>query len=127
LVEVVSQLERPVFLSEAPDASGRLFVVEQPGRIRIIQDNTLVEEPFLDLTDVTGISANERGLLGLAFHPDYAENGYFFVNYTTLTNGNTIVARYQVSADNPNLADPDSALTILEVEQPYANHNGGMV
>lgn len=127
LVEVASGFERPVFVTEVNDASGRLFVLEQEGYIRIIEDGQLLEQPFLDLNDLTGVTANERGLLGLAFHPDFAENAYFYVNYTKRTDGNTIIARYQVSADDPNLADPNSAEVLLEIDQPYPNHNGGMI
>ncbi|MEK7275909.1 MAG: PQQ-dependent sugar dehydrogenase, partial [Chloroflexota bacterium] len=90
--------ERPTFLTHAGD--DRLFVLEQPGRVRVIANGQLLDTPFLDITDVVNDSANEQGLLGLAFHPDYANNGQFFVNYTDATGvGNTAIARYTVSAD----------------------------
>jgi glucose/arabinose dehydrogenase len=120
---LLSGLERPVDLQHASDE--RLFIIEKVGRIRILQAGNLVERPFLDLTDRVGSDGNEQGLLGLAFHPRYAENGLFFVNYTD-RNGNTVIARFQVTAD-PNLADPSSETVLLRVNQPYGNHNGGVL
>lgn len=123
-VEVVaSGLDRPLHLS-APKRDRRLFVVEQAGVIRIIVDGQLLETPFLDIRDRVG-SGGERGLLSVAFHPDYADKGLFYVNYTD-KNGDTRVERYAVTAD-PNLADPGSAKLILMVEQPFRNHNGGLI
>ena len=124
---VVDGLERPIFVTQVDDETERLFIIEQPGRIRIVEDGELLDESFLDLTDVTGITANERGLLGLAFHPEFSENGYFYVNYTKSSNGDTVVARYSVSEDDPNLADHDSESVIIEIQQPFGNHNGGMI
>lgn len=118
------QLVRPLFLTHAGDA--RLFVLEQPGRIRIIENGTLRPEPFLDIVDRVGSGGNEQGLLGLAFHPDYATNGRFFVNYTD-KNGDTHVSRFNVRSDNPNRADPASEVQLLFMEQPFINHNGGML
>lgn len=111
----------------APPADGtRLFVVEQGGRIRIIDlaSGTIQALPFLDIDAIVG-SGGERGLLGLAFDPGYATNGYFYVNYTDNT-GDTVVARYSVSA-NPDIADPASALELRSWNQPYSNHNGGWI
>ncbi|HEX3049957.1 MAG TPA: PQQ-dependent sugar dehydrogenase [Aggregatilineaceae bacterium] len=127
LVEVASGFSKPLYVTHAGDE--RLFVVEQSGKIRIVQDGAILEPPFLDVSSIISPEAltgdySERGLLGLAFHPDYAENGTFFINYTDL-NGDTVVARYAVSADDPNVADPNSVLPILQVAQPYPNHNGG--
>ncbi len=120
-VEVVaSGLSSPLALT-APDGDGRQFVVEQPGRIRIIRD-TLFTQPFLDITTIVQ-RGGERGLLGLAFHPSYGSNGLFFVYYTN-NSGDTRVVRYSASAD-PDVADPASASTILSVVQPFSNHNGG--
>ncbi|PVW16517.1 PQQ-dependent sugar dehydrogenase [Marixanthomonas spongiae] len=112
----------PVNLQNAGD--DRLFVVEQNGVIKILNaDGTVNATPFLDIS--TQVSCcNERGLLGLAFHPDYATNGYFFVNYTN-TNGNTQVSRFSVSGSNANVADPNSELAIIGYNQPNGNHNGG--
>jgi len=116
-------LERPVDLQ--PDGSGRLFIIEKPGRIRILENGQLLEQPFLDIDDRVGSNGNEQGLLGLAFHPQYAQNGRFFVNYTD-NNGDTVIARFQVS-DNPNMADPNSEVKLIGVAQPFPNHNGGVL
>ena len=129
---VVNGLVRPLYMTNASDGSGRLFLVEQGGLIRIIQDGQLLDTPFLDVSDLVSQEATspvgytERGLLGLAFHPDYAENGQFFIHYTD-RNGNTVVARYQVSAGDPNQAEPASAQTLFTAQQPFANHNGGQL
>jgi hypothetical protein len=123
-VEVVaSGLSNPLHLT-APTGDSRLFVVEQPGRIRIIQNGQLLATPFIDLTAKV-LSGGERGLLSMAFDPAYATNGHFYVNYTDRT-GDTVVERYRVSSD-PNRGDPASAKLILFVNQPFANHNGGHV
>jgi len=120
-VEVAaSGLSDPLVLT-APSGDGRQFVVEQSGRIRII-DGTLAAQPFLDITGIVQ-NGGERGLLGLAFHPSYATNGYFYVNYTD-GGGDTRVARYTVSG-NANVADGGSASLVITVPQPYSNHNGG--
>jgi len=126
-VEVVAQgLEEPVFLT-APEGDPRLFVVELPGRIRVIEDGTLLPTPFLDITDEVRSAGGEQGLFSVAFHPDYDTNGFFYVNYTAEdTGGGTRVERYTVSAD-PGAADALSAKTILSVAQPFTNHNGGLV
>jgi glucose/arabinose dehydrogenase len=123
-VSVTSGLELPVDIQSAGDGSGRLFIVEKRGRIRILQNNQLLPEPFLDIQNEVGSQHTEQGLLGLAFHPKYSETGLFFVNYTD-GNGNTVIARFHVSADDPNRADPASEVDLLHVDQPYANHNGG--
>lgn len=120
---IAEGFEHPIFLTHAGDGSGRLFVAEQSGKIRVIQNGEILSEPFLDLTGLAVENAFERGLLGLAFHPDYAHNGRFFVNYTD-ANGNTVIARYSIAAD-PNRADPASAEVLLQINQPYPNHNGG--
>jgi glucose/arabinose dehydrogenase len=129
LVEVASGFERPLYVTHAGDGSDRLFVVEQAGRIWILQDGERLQTPFLDLSNVvTGVGQgySEQGLLGLAFHPDYADNGRFFVNYTDRS-GNTAIAEYRVSADNPDRANPGSGQILLTAEQPYPNHNGGQL
>jgi glucose/arabinose dehydrogenase len=84
----------------------------------------LLATPFLDITGIVGSRASEQGLLGLAFHPDYPENGFFFVNYTD-RDGNTRIARFSVSTSDPNLADPSSRMELIRIDQPYGNHNGG--
>lgn len=126
LEPVVEGLTRPVFVTHAGDGSGRLFILEQPGRIRIWQDGVLLETPFLDLEAQINDSGNEQGLLGLAFAPNYVESGYFFVNYTDLE-GNTVVSRFQSATDDPNRAEPASEFIVLQLEQPARNHNGGML
>ena len=113
----------PVDLT-APDGDSRLFVVEQAGLIRIIEGGRLSANPFIDLTDRVR-SGGERGLLGLAFHPEFASNGFFYVDYTD-GSGDTRIERYRVSAD-PAVADPASATLILAVAQPFSNHNGGQL
>jgi hypothetical protein len=123
LQPVMSGLRSPVDIRTAGDGSGRLFIVEKQGTIRVAQNNQVDERPFLDIRPIVGAGGSEQGLLGLAFHPRYWENGFFFVNYTD-RNGDTVVARYQVSAD-PNLADPGTGTVILYQDQPYPNHNGG--
>ncbi len=124
LEPLVSGLARPTFLTHAGDGSGRLFVIEKPGIIRVIHDGELLDEPFLDIRDVVDDSGNEQGLLGLAFHPDYASNGRFFVAYTT--DDTNSVAEYRVTAD-PNVADPESGVVLIAAPDQYANHNGGML
>lgn len=123
LEEFASGLSSPVDIANAGD--DRLFVVEKRGFIRILEaDGSLLEKPFLDIDSLVNSGASERGLLGLAFHPNYAENGYFFVNYTD-NNGHTQISRFNVSTDNPDLADASSQKKILHITQPYDNHNGG--
>ncbi|MGL2965215.1 PQQ-dependent sugar dehydrogenase [Flavobacterium sp. XGLA_31] len=110
-----------------PTNDARLFVVQQGGAIKVVNANgTVNATPFLSLTSATILSGGERGLLGLAFHPDYATNGYFYVNYTRAGDGATVIARYTVSAD-PNVADASSGMVLLTIAQPFANHNGGSV
>lgn len=122
---VIGGLTLPVDIQKAGDGSGRLFIVERPGTIRIFQNGQLLPTPFLDITDRVFSAASEQGLLGLAFHPRYEENGLFFVNYID-ANENTVIARFRVSSD-PNLADPFSEAQVLYVRQPYWNHNGGVL
>lgn len=121
---VVTGLQRPVTVRAAGDGSGRLFVVEQPGRIRIIDGDGLRSTPFLDITNRVRDAANEQGLLALVFHPDYARNGKFFVNYTDLS-GDTVVAEYTRSESDINLSNPSSEAIIMTIQQPFSNHNGG--
>jgi glucose/arabinose dehydrogenase len=123
LVEVASGLSQPLYVT-APAGDPRLFIVEQTGRIRIVSGGTLLPAPFIDLSAKL-TSGGERGLLSMAFHPNYAANGYFYVYYTDLR-GDTKVERYHVGA-NANTADPASAQLVLTVAQPYSNHNGGLL
>ena len=119
-----SGLRSPVFLTHAGDGSGRLFVLEQPGRIRVIKNGMLLDAPFLDIADRVDFGG-ERGLLGLAFHPAYRENGRYFVNYSRDSDGATVVAEYRVS-DDPDASRRQETIILL-IDQPYGNHNGGMV
>ncbi len=121
---VASGLDKPLGIENAGDGSGRLFVVEKPGRIVILQNGQALPTPFLDIADRVKSSGSEQGLLGLAFHPNYSQTGLFYVNYIDL-NGNTVVASFHVSANDPNQADPASEQDLLHVDQPYPNHNGG--
>jgi glucose/arabinose dehydrogenase len=119
---VVDGLQSPVDVTHAGDGSGRLFVLEQPGRIRIVRDGTLVDRPFLDITGRIA-SGGERGLLGIAFHPDYPTDPRVFVDYTD-RDGDTVVSSFRVTGD-ADVADPDSERILLHIDQPFANHNGG--
>jgi glucose/arabinose dehydrogenase len=113
----------PLLVTNAHDGRRRLFVVEQAGRIWIIQNGTRLPTPFLDLRSAI-TSGGERGLLGLAFDPAFTTNRYVYVNFTDL-NGNTAIARYTVSSTNFNIVLPNTGLRILTIAQPYPNHNGG--
>ena len=127
-VLVTDQTTAPVHIAAPPldpNAPDRIFVVEQAGRIRIIEEGILLATPFLSITGLVR-SGGERGLLSMAFHPDYATNGRFFVNYTRTGDGATVVARYEVSS-NPDLADPGSAAVVITVSQDFSNHNGGQL
>jgi len=132
LEQVASGLSNPVFVTAAPGDDRRLFVVEKPGRIRVLLDGVLQAAPFLDLSAEVA-AQGERGLLGLAFHPRYPENGLLYVNYTSngargaLEVGTTVIARARVAAADPGQVDPGSITTLLTIAQPEANHNGGML
>jgi len=128
---VATGLNFPTLVTHAPGDANRLFVLEKRGVIRVIDlttsPATVLPTPFLDIDALVdgGTSTNdERGLLGLAFHPNYAENGYFFVYYTAPT---ITVRRYQVNPKNPNQAVLSSGLTVLSISNPFSNHNGGMM
>lgn len=124
---VAGGLERPIALANAADGSGRLFVVEQAGVIRMLDQGALRSEPFMEISSRVGSSGNEQGLLGLAFHPSFKENGYFYVNYTD-REGNTVISRFHSDISLPTsqqVGDPASELILLQVRQPYSNHNGG--
>jgi glucose/arabinose dehydrogenase len=120
---------RPVDLQHAGDNSDRLFVLEQRGVISVFQnDSTTAEKTeFLNIEQKVDDSGNEEGLLGLAFHPDFESNGFFYVNYTAASPNRTVISRFKISASNPNQADPASEQVVLEFEQPFSNHNGGQI
>ena len=123
---LASGFTHPVQITNAGDGSGRLFVVEQPGTIRVIKNGAVLPTPFLDLTALTNDSG-EQGLLGLAFHPDFASNGWFYVDYTRPSDGATRIMRYTATLPGSDVADPNSAAEVLTISQPYTNHNGGQV
>jgi glucose/arabinose dehydrogenase len=127
LVKVADGLFDAVNVASAND--GRLFVVERFGRILIIDaEGTLLEEPFLDLSEYVITFGSEQGLLSLAFHPNYTENGLFYVNYSDArANGDQFSVEFSVSEDDPNVADEDSARALLSINEPYRNHNGGTI
>jgi glucose/arabinose dehydrogenase len=125
LAKSASGLLQPVRITNADDGSNRLFVVEQGGTIRIIQNGSVRPTPFLNISNRIS-TGGERGLLGLAFPPDYAAKGYFYVNYTRISDGATVVARFRITA-NPDIANPNSEEIILVISQPFANHNGGNI
>lgn len=122
LQEVAHGFELPVFLT-SPPGDERLFVVDQPGRVWLIDETGV--QMFLDIRQEIRF-VNEKGLLGLAFHPDYADNGLFYVDYSNGA-GDSVLAEYRVDPEDPDRADPDSRRVVLEVEQPASNHNGGML
>lgn len=130
LTTIASGLDRPLYLTNAGDGTDRLFVLEQTGKVWIFDEGEPLADPFLDVSEFISPSADrpysEQGLLGLAFHPEYVDKGTFFINYTN-RGGDTVVARYQVSLSNPNIADAGSGEIIFELAQPYANHNGGHI
>lgn len=121
--------ERPVDLQHAGDESDRIFIVEQRGVITVFQNEKETEDKgtFLDIASQVEDSGNEEGLLGLAFHPDYENNGYFYVNYTASSPDRTVISRFQVSESDPGQADQGSEMVLLEFNQPHSNHNGGQL
>ncbi len=124
-----SGFDRPLFVTHAGDGSGRLFVVEQGGRIRIVRDGKVLSTPFLDLSKRLDSSSGERGLLGLAFAPDFATSRRFFVAHTAATAAGPVVriARYLAEPSPTDRADPASESVVLEMADPASNHNGGMI
>jgi len=125
LIAVAGSYNNPLYVTAPPGDTARLFVVEQAGTIRVVQHGQLLATPFMDITGRVG-SGGERGLLSMAFHPNYGTNGFFYVNYTDL-NGDTHVERFTVSAADSNSADTASHKLIIFIKQPYPNHNGGLV
>jgi glucose/arabinose dehydrogenase len=120
-----SGLSKPVFVTSARDGTGRLFIVEQTGRIRIYKNGAVLSTPFLSITSqVSG--GSEQGLLGLAFHPSFKTNHKLYIDFTDV-NGDTVIREYRVSSTNSNVVATSTARAILKVGQPYDNHNGGML
>jgi glucose/arabinose dehydrogenase len=124
LAPLITGLDRPVAITHAGDGSNRIFLTLLAGQILIFNGQQVLGQPFLDITSLV-TSGGERGLFSVAFHPDYAANGFLFVDYTDL-NGDSVIARYSVSAD-PAIVDPGSAFVLLAVAQPFSNHNGGQL
>jgi glucose/arabinose dehydrogenase len=122
---IAAGLNLPVYFTHAHDGTDRRFIVEQTGIISVVQPGSSTRSIFLNI-QTRVLSGGERGLLGLAFHPQFADNGRFFVNYTRRPDGATIIAEYHVSAGNPNVADDVESVLML-IPQPYDNHNGGMI
>lgn len=120
---------RPVDLQHPGDGTNRLFVVEQRGVISVFENDPAAasKTTFLDIQERVDDSSNEEGLLGLAFHPDYENNGYFYVNYTATGPDRTLISRFKVSANNPNAAEPDSEVVIITIPKPFSNHNAGQL
>jgi glucose/arabinose dehydrogenase len=124
---VVGGLARPSWVGSVPGESARIFALEQDGRVRIVQGTQLLAAPFLDLDPIVGSLGNEQGLLALAFAPDYATSGHFYVSYTD-NNGSSVVARYTNLPPSSNTADPSSAQIVFgPLAQPQSNHNGGCI
>jgi glucose/arabinose dehydrogenase len=129
--KIASGLDTPVYVTGAGDGSGRIFIVEQVGRIRVVKDGVLLPTPFLDIRSLVA-SGGERGLLSVAFHPQFKSNGVFVVDYTRASStpanvGDTIIARYRTKSPTADVADRASGETLMTINQPQANHNGGLV
>ena len=138
LVKVAEGFEDPVNVASAGDGSGRIFVVERIGRIKIVKDGEIMEEPFLDLTGINPLGNDvqtgfvEQGLYAVAFHPDFSENGHFFVHYASLPfNGDGMIVRFTVDPESPDQLTAEranqTAKVIMRIEQPWYNHNGGQI
>lgn len=125
LQQVATGFSSPVLVTNPRDGSNRLFIVEQTGKIRVLQPDTTTPTDFLNLTTKI-VSGGERGLLGLAFHPNYKTNRKFYVNYTRSGDGATVVSEFQASASNRNIADTTERI-LITIAQPFSNHNGGMI
>ncbi len=126
LQQVIAGLSSPVYLTHAGDGSNRLFIVEQPGRILIHKNGSLLGTPFLDIRSKVGYGG-ERGLLSVAFHPQYASNRRFFVYYTRSSDGDIIVSEFAASTGNPDIADPAETVLLVIEHSTYSNHNGGQL
>jgi glucose/arabinose dehydrogenase len=125
LTEVATGLDQPMLIKGAPGDNERLYIVERPGRIRILKRGQVLPDPFVDFSDLV-TTAVEHGFLGLAFHPDYAQNGRFFVHYSRTGDGATQIAEYKRDAANPELAAVAGGV-LFSADQPYPNHNGGSI
>ncbi|MEW6049476.1 MAG: PQQ-dependent sugar dehydrogenase [Candidatus Zixiibacteriota bacterium] len=124
-VQIGGTFTQPLFITSPPGDTTRLFIVERTGKIKIWRAGATLSRPFIDVASLITSSGTEQGLLGLAFHPNYATNGYFFLNFTN-TSGNTVVTRFSVSSD-PDSASIATRHDYLTINQPFSNHNGGMI
>lgn len=127
LVLVADGFTDPVGVAAPDDGSGRIFVIERSGTVRIVDaEGNVMEDPFMDISGSVLTAFLEQGMYDIAFHPDFAENGYVYAHFAELMrNGDSMIVRYTVSPDNPNQIDPDSSKMIMQIDQPWANHNGG--
>ncbi len=126
MVKVAGDLIDPINVTSANDGSGRMFVVERQGVIKILQDGKILKRPFLDISDTVVSSFLEQGLYDIEFHPKFKENGKFYIHYSDMWfNGDSFIVEYQVDKKKPNRADLKTARVIMTIDQPYANHNGG--
>ena len=123
LTKLVTGFTKPLYVTHAGD--DRLFIVEQGGKVKIVNGSTIATTPFLNITDRVNSRSNEQGLLGLAFHPQFKTNGYIFVNYISNGENRTIISRFNLLPGNPNIVDSTSEKIILVINQPFSNHNGG--
>jgi len=127
LVKVVEGLDEPTAIANAGDGSDRLFVVQKEGLVRVVKGSALLPAPFLDVRDLVTDAGNEQGLLGIAFHPQFAQNGRFFIAFSAKdTNANSL-AEFRVTTPGSDMADRDSGRTLLAIPDTRSNHNGGMV
>src|SRR5678815_2741194 len=123
-------LSRPILIRSSPDNTKRLFIVQQAGVIKVLQPGSIMPTDFINLSSKVvqpASTGDERGLLGMTFHPQYATNGKFYVDYTRVGDGTTVIAEYKVNPNNPNQGDVATERIMLTIPQPFANHNGGMV
>ena len=128
LVQVAKDFVDPVRVTVAPDGSGRLFVCERTGVVRVVKDGKVLPKPFIDIHDTVVSSFLEQGLYDLEFHPKFKENGKFYVHYSDMWfNGASFIVEYKASASNPDRADMETARVVMQINRPYANHNGGEI
>lgn len=126
LVQVATGFADPIKVESANDGSGRLFVVERLGRVKIVENGQVLDKPFLDISGDVLSAFLEQGLYDIVFHPKFKENGRVFVHFAELLrNGDSVIVEYRVSKDDPNKLDTSSARMIMQIDQPWANHNGG--
>src|SRR3954453_11796417 len=130
---ITDKVQSPVAMAVAGDGSNRLFICQKEGKAWVIQDGRLLSQPFIDVTDQmvdVNPGYDERGLLGMAFHPNFKTNHKFYIYYSapSQTRGSdhkSIIAEFKVSSSNPNLADKSTKKVVMEIEEPESNHNGG--